>query len=161
MAQGDRLKAIRERTGLTQEEVADEMGLTKATISKWENDTPIPDKRIPKLAAALRMSPAELQAEIYGKDQDVVREPDQLALWRNRVSEAELDEGVRFLLLCLPVFADPDTRVVVITVDEFADRLHLNQTRVERDWPAMLDTPFVETFGPEKLGGYALKLRFP
>ena len=60
--QGERIKRLREKAGLTLEEVGKEIGLTKQAIYKYENDivTNIPYDRIILLSKALNVQPWEL-----------------------------------------------------------------------------------------------------
>ena len=43
MSLGERLTKLRKEKGLSQEEVADKLNVTRQTISKWETDTSTPD----------------------------------------------------------------------------------------------------------------------
>lgn len=152
MSVGQRLKRARDLKGLTQKELANKIGVHFTMISKWEKGTAIPEARLPELAEALEVPVKELRE---GKANDGER----LAAWRDQVAEAELEEGVRFLLLCLPVFADEETRVVAITKEDFAKRLHLDVERVDRDWPKMLESGFVERLGSPGVSDQVLKLK--
>lgn len=40
---GGRISALRKRDGLTQEELAAQMGVSPQTVSKWEDDLSVPD----------------------------------------------------------------------------------------------------------------------
>ena len=42
---GNNLYQARKKKGLSQEEVAEKLGVTRQTISKWETDETIPDIR--------------------------------------------------------------------------------------------------------------------
>ena len=51
----------RKKAGLTQEKVADELGITRQAISKWESGTSLPDaEMIIKLCAVLDVTPNQL-----------------------------------------------------------------------------------------------------
>ncbi|MDR1100785.1 MAG: helix-turn-helix domain-containing protein [Clostridiales bacterium] len=51
---GERIKAKRKELNLTQEDLASKLGVTFQAVSKWENDTSIPDiSLLPKIAKAL------------------------------------------------------------------------------------------------------------
>ena len=51
------LKALRKEKGMTQKELADQLGLTDKAISKWERDLSCPDiNTLPKLAEILDTS---------------------------------------------------------------------------------------------------------
>ena len=58
---GETIRMLRERTGLTQKQLADQLCLSDKTISKWETNRGLPDiTLINPLAAALGVSVAEL-----------------------------------------------------------------------------------------------------
>ena len=62
---GDNLSKSRKKAGLSQEELAEKMGLTRQTISKWETGASVPDvEELQRLCAALPASAEEL---IYGE----------------------------------------------------------------------------------------------
>ena len=50
---GNNLYQARKKKGLSQEEVAEKLGVTRQTISKWETDETIPDIRQAKRLAVL------------------------------------------------------------------------------------------------------------
>ena len=53
MRLGNSLFHARKKSGLTQEEVADKLGVSRQTISKWETDETLPDIRQSKRMAQL------------------------------------------------------------------------------------------------------------
>lgn len=53
MSLGSSLQEARKRTGLSQEEVAEKLGVSRQTISKWELDETLPDIRQSKRLAVL------------------------------------------------------------------------------------------------------------
>ncbi len=54
---GDKLKALREKAGLTQEQLAMRMGLSKSTISQYENQERIPSPiAVIKIASIFHVS---------------------------------------------------------------------------------------------------------
>ena len=59
---GDKIKMLRKRCNMTQEELGDKIGVTKATINKYETGVVINLRRptIEKLARALDTTPAYL-----------------------------------------------------------------------------------------------------
>ena len=67
---GQRFQRLRKEAGLTQEEVADKVGITPQGVSKWENDLSSPDINIlVKLAEILGVSVEELLGEEKEKTQ--------------------------------------------------------------------------------------------
>ncbi len=80
---GKRIVANRKRLNLTQEQLAEQLGVTAQAVSKWENDQSCPDIGIlPKLAAIFGITTDELlgsepaskvhQAEVVEEDSDGV-----------------------------------------------------------------------------------------
>lgn len=60
----ERLKSARLKAGMTQQEVADAVGVTKAAVCTWEGGTARPRmSKMEELAAALGMSVTELLGE--------------------------------------------------------------------------------------------------
>ena len=58
---GDNLSKSRKKAGLSQEELAEKMGITRQTISKWETGASVPDvEELQRLCAALSASAEEL-----------------------------------------------------------------------------------------------------
>ena len=61
MTIGKRIAALRKEKGLTQEELAQHMGVSGQAVSKWENDQTCPDiSALPRLARLLGVSVDEL-----------------------------------------------------------------------------------------------------
>ena len=58
---GASIRALRERAGMTQRHLADQLGITDKAVSKWETDRGLPDiTLVEPLACALGVSVAEL-----------------------------------------------------------------------------------------------------
>ena len=67
MTIGKRIALLRKEKGLTQEELAQHMGVSPQAVSKWENDQTCPDiSALPKLAKLLGVSVDEL---LSGKEE--------------------------------------------------------------------------------------------
>ena len=61
MTIGKRIALLRKEKGLTQEELANHMGVSPQAVSKWENDQTCPDiSALPKLAELLGVTVDEL-----------------------------------------------------------------------------------------------------
>lgn len=55
------IKRLREAQGKTQKQLADEMGVERSTVAKWEAGTALPRAdKLPKLAEVLGCSVADL-----------------------------------------------------------------------------------------------------
>lgn len=93
---GTRIALLRKQKPMTQEELAEKMGVSSQAVSKWENDVSCPDiQLLPRLARLLGVTVDEL---LSGKSQDVQmlrpeerKSLDQLTL-RFRVSSIEGDK---------------------------------------------------------------------
>lgn len=93
---GNRIAKFRKERKLTQEELANQMGVSSQAVSKWENDASCPDiSTLPKLAAILGVTTDEL---LTGKNDMVQYVPaekrkpfDQLVM-RVKVNSSEGDK---------------------------------------------------------------------
>lgn len=93
---GNRIARYRKAKGLTQEELANQLGVSSQAVSKWENDASCPDiSLVPQLCQALGISTDEL---LMGKTNEVRLLPveqrkslDELTL-RIKVDSAEGDK---------------------------------------------------------------------
>lgn len=66
---GMRIAALRKRKAMTQEDLAEKMGVSSQAVSKWENDISCPDiQSLPKLARILGITVDEL---LSGKAEEV------------------------------------------------------------------------------------------
>ena len=58
---GEIISTLRKEQGMTQKQIADQLGITNKAVSKWERDIAFPDTAtIPKLAEILGVSVEEL-----------------------------------------------------------------------------------------------------
>lgn len=58
---GKRIMALRKAAGMTQEQVAERLGVSPQAVSKWENDVSCPDvTMIPRIAQLFNVSTDEL-----------------------------------------------------------------------------------------------------
>ena len=93
---GSRIAKYRKQQGLTQEELANAMGVSSQAVSKWENDLSCPDiGSLPKLAKLLGVT---TDAILSGKQDEVIlvppeqrKNPDQL-VFRIKVNSADGDK---------------------------------------------------------------------
>ena len=61
MTIGNRIKQARQKTGLSQSDLADKMFVTQQAVQKWENDKTVPQMdKLKEIAAALNTSPEML-----------------------------------------------------------------------------------------------------
>lgn len=93
---GNRIAKFRKAKGLTQEELANQLGVSSQAVSKWENDASCPDiSLLPQLCKVLSISTDEL---LTGKNDEVKLVPaenrkslDELTL-RVKVDSAQGDK---------------------------------------------------------------------
>ena len=101
MTIGKRIGLLRRQKGLTQEELANHMGVSPQAVSKWENDQPCPDiSALPKLAGLLGVT---VDALLSGKEE-------QPAV---RLLPPEQRKDPRDMLLRIPVDSKDGDRVRV------------------------------------------------
>jgi transcriptional regulator with XRE-family HTH domain len=77
---GENIKALRKRKGLTQEELAQQIGGTQKLVAAYENQYGYPSaEKIPLLAGALNVSLNELYGLGLAKQADKIKNP---KLWK-------------------------------------------------------------------------------
>ena len=70
---GEKLLDLRKSKGLSQEEVADKLGVTRQTVSKWETDQSTPDfDKIAPLCELYEISADELLTGVVTKKEEVI-----------------------------------------------------------------------------------------
>lgn len=84
---GKNIAEIRKKRGLTQEELGAKLGVTNQAVSKWENQTSLPDVMLlPEIAAALGVTLNDLYG-IEGEKPQKVRADDFPAAAKNMLTE--------------------------------------------------------------------------
>ena len=69
---GTKIRQLRKFSGMTQEQLAEKLHVSRQALSKWENDTSLPDlESVIKISTLFRISLEELlleekEAEEYG-----------------------------------------------------------------------------------------------
>lgn len=94
MSTGKTVAGFRKSAGLTQEELADRLAVSRSLVARWESGERRPDRRS-----------SEMMGELFGVSPDVICGPDPLA-------EAELSS-------CLPEELNPDCAGLVRLTEEF------------------------------------------
>ena len=106
---GKRIVANRKRIGLTQDQLAERLGVTAQAVSKWENDQSCPDiATLPKLASIFGITTDTLlgmetatpvhEAELVEEEEDTDRRSTWELTW-----DAGKKEGLTFAVLVLLV----------------------------------------------------------
>lgn len=97
---GQNVAYYRKKTGMTQEELSEKMGVTAQAVSKWENDLSYPDLEcVGRLANILGVSVDEL---IHGEEAH-----------RSVQVVGTDDPGKRILVISVHVKQEPSTTVLV------------------------------------------------
>lgn len=107
MTLGERLFQYRNSIGMSQEKLAEEIGVTRQTISKWETDQSTPDfDKIEPICAVFGITPDELvigQKRVEDKKSEHVQ--DDYNKKRNRKKAIVL--SISIFLYCIATFALP------------------------------------------------------
>lgn len=128
---GGRISALRKRDGLTQEELAAQMGVSPQAVSKWENDLSVPDLSV--LTALSDYFHLSLDELIRGQRTDVQYVPpearksaDELFL-RVRVRTGEGDKiNVNLPLALVRIAAQLNLDLPQFRGSELLQQLDLN-----------------------------------
>ena len=110
MKLGEKIYQLRKLSGMTQEQLADKLNVTRQTLSKWENETSIPDiESVVRLSALFHTSLEELLLE---EDNRVEEKRTQITLEdmmrinaHNRKMNLLLCSGLLFLAIGIIIAA--------------------------------------------------------
>lgn len=103
---GNKIKSLRKKNGLTQEQLAEKIGVSFQAVSKWENDIALPDiTLIPVLANYFGVSTDEILCyESTEKDREI-----EELVWKSyEHRETDPEEGRKILEKGLKKYPDND-----------------------------------------------------
>ena len=85
MTLGEKIKEARKQCGLSQEQLAEKMAVSRSAVAKWEANNGLPDlDNLKALAQLLNVSVDYLLDDGEVIDEVVMREPYNLSVWRRR-----------------------------------------------------------------------------
>ena len=108
MTLGEKLKEARKQASLSQEQLAEKLGVSRSAVAKWETDNGIPDVgNLKVIAQLLDVSIDYLLDDREGMDVLVLREPYDLSAYgkgskftkKNRVVRDKFPDGEIYALL--------------------------------------------------------------
>ena len=108
MTLGEKLKDARKQASLSQEQLAEKLGVSRSAVAKWETDNGIPDVgNLKVIAQLLDVSIDYLLDDSEGMDVLVLREPYDLSAYgkgskftkKNRVVRDKFPDGEIYALL--------------------------------------------------------------
>lgn len=108
MTLGEKLKDARKQTCLSQEQLAEKLGVSRSAVAKWETDNGIPDVgNLKVIAQLLNVSVDYLLDDGKGVDVSVLREPYDLSAYgkgskftkKDRVVRDKFPDGEIYLLI--------------------------------------------------------------
>lgn len=114
---GERLKGLRERAGLTQQKLAEKLGVEKSTVSRWEGGHVFPRDNIRKLCDIFDVEPAYISFGVEASD-GVETYPafDDFTMWLAdspyaKITAKWMVEALRTLRVRLPADVEPTLEV--------------------------------------------------
>ena len=96
MTLGEKLRQARRKSGLSQEQLAERMSVSRSAVAKWETDKGLPDVgNLKVLARLLGVSVDYLLDETEAGDESVIRESYHLAAYGRGCKKVKKDRLVR------------------------------------------------------------------
>lgn len=96
MTLGDKIRQARKNCGLSQEQLADRLAVSRSAVAKWETDKGLPDVgNLKLLARLLGVSVDHLLDETQTSDTSVIREPYHLTSYGQGCKKVKKDRFVR------------------------------------------------------------------
>ena len=109
MTTGEKIKQLRKKLGMTQEELGNLIGVQKAAINKYETGVVVNLKQatIASLAKALHVSPIELLSpEDLHEDQPLTRESRIISEGIDRMPPERREQALKILQVAFSEYAD-------------------------------------------------------
>lgn len=126
MSLGNSLFRARKKCGFSQEDVAEKLGVSRQTVSKWETDETIPDiRQSKKMAVLYKMSLDDLI------DFDLEREEIQEAIDKTREETEEKIDWTRAWGKKYPILLKYQTEV---NIPNYARRITIMLDELKRDY---------------------------
>ena len=101
MSLGDRLLDLRKKSGLSQEEAAEKLGVSRQTVSKWETDQTVPELGKAKLISELYnvsynylISEGQVPGDMTSIEH-IVEEIDWTSAWSKKYPILATYEGIK------------------------------------------------------------------
>ena len=86
----DRIKLLRKKKGLSQEELAVHLNVVRQTVSKWERGYSLPDaEMLKRIACALEVSVDELLGTSAESPEEIARLADELAQINEKLAQKD------------------------------------------------------------------------
>ena len=96
MTLGEKIREARRKCGLSQEQLAEKMAVSRSAVAKWETDKGLPDVgNLKVLSRLLNVSVDRLLDEAEAADEPVIREPYNLAAYSRGCKKVKKDRVVR------------------------------------------------------------------
>ena len=96
MTLGEKIREARRKCGLSQEQLAEKLSVSRSAIAKWETDKGLPDVgNLKVLARLLTVSVDRLLDESDEGDESVIREPYHLLAYGSGCNKVKKDRAVR------------------------------------------------------------------
>lgn len=149
------LKEFRKRSGLTQVEVAESLGVDSTMVSKWERGhNPISEQHIVRLSKLLNVPADDIREWVYGPEQ-TAKAPEN---WRMHIIEAGLEPYVMLALMVLSVFRDEKLGVASFSMDDLWKHAKIPVEARDATWKGVLESGFVRRVGT---GEWTFELVYP
>ncbi len=96
MTLGEKIKEARKNTGLSQEQLAEKLAVSRSAIAKWESDKGLPDiDNLKALSMLLNVSIDYLLDNEISLDLSVIREPYILSEFEKGIKKKKKDKVIR------------------------------------------------------------------
>lgn len=161
---GQMVKMLRKKSGMTQADLAEKVGVSRPTITKWESgDRKISEDCVTPLAEALGVTEKDLR-EARDSETEVPRDGRvestlDVYKWRNMIARSGLSVEARAVLHALPIFVRGGGWFVSFTAKQFDEQTSMNGGLLEEVWPELKKSGFVRDENPEM--PYTLSMVFP
>ena len=107
----EKIRTLRKSKGMSQEELAGQVNISRQAVSRWENGTALPDAdNIVQLSKLFGVTTDYLLMDSYESDEDSPKIKENNKILHANLTSLAIILQVNFLNICMLPWGDPNTR---------------------------------------------------
>ena len=116
----EKIRTLRKSKGMSQEELAGQVNISRQAVSRWENGTALPDAdNIVQLSKLFGVTTDYLLMDSYESDADSPKIKENNKILRANLTSLAIILQATFLNICMLPWDDPNTKVYATVIKVF------------------------------------------
>ena len=116
----EKIRTLRKSKGMSQEELAGQVNISRQAVSRWENGTALPDAdNIVQLSKLFGVTTDYLLMDSYESDEDSPKIKENNKILHANLTSLAIILQATFLNICMLPWEDPNTKVYATVIKVF------------------------------------------